>query len=1715
MLYEYLVRNDKAHRTANRWHGRGAEALGLPERVSRRRFVAILEGHVPGTDIRLGRVVDGEHQHRPGWDGTFSAPKSVSLEALLHDNRAVIRAHDASVRAALDWMEAEFLQTRGYEPETGRRPRVKANGLVAATFRHVASRNNDPQLHTHAVIANMTRNAAGEWRSVEPTQLQRNRRLIGAWYRNDLARRLGELGYVLVPTQVGGLPSFELAGYSPAMLEAFSTRRRDILDYMADKGWKYDAKAAQAATLHTRKRKDEPERDELSAMWKARAEALGLARDADAVRLGRTERGLARPPARFTPLEAVWQAVDHLEERHAVFGESDLLAAALGREPGRHTHVDLRAGIERLREDGHLVAAGEGALTTRRTLRAEKEVVRRMREGNGTARPLAAEEAVAGRLAATELTKGQKEAVHLILRSPDPVVGVQGFAGTGKTRMLNEVAALAGDRRVFGLAPSAAAARVLGVEGGIGTTTLQWLLTRYGSIAEGTASEEEIARARETFDDAVVVVDEASMVGTVQMRDLQRILAPLGVARLVLVGDSLQLRSVAAGQPFRLLQRAGMATARMDDVIRQRSVDLKAAVEHMVAGDPALAVESIAADVRELPADALAETAARLWLSLPPDARKGTVILAPTHEIREGINAFVRRGLADEGVLGRRSVEIGRLVDRKLTRVHAADPQTWRPGDVVVANRDVYGLREGEAWTVAGTGQDGVQLERRGETRTFAPSGNAARNLSLCESRPLPLRAGDEIVWTRNIRRRGLINGERATVERIAGDRIHVRTHSGRGFRFGVDDDDLRHIDHAWSSTVYRAQGLTRDNVIAVLDSASMMSDRAMLYVEMSRARDGFVLLTDDTEQLVSRLEREGESVSSALEAAGLAPWLEPDRAVTEKPALWPVLEEWHAHVQRAEKAGVPPFHLDGCDALIARMGALAKKDLLPGAVAGVLEEHRPFAEDRAFVSDWTSSVLDMAGQRERMLAEAAAAGTAVTTVPGHAAWSRRAEGALEDGIELEDEERYGVHLDRIAGARAQLGEPLDKLGRALAFDGNAASLMSEWRAWERCKGDGSLEELAARIAALAREAAPKEMPPDLIRAADEIVERQREEERRREHEERRRKEEERQREYEQRRREEKRRWTEEFRRRKEEILQRVEEERRREEEERELAEGKVRDMQSALEALAHERTQLLHAAAAVEPVAERPDWQDWRDRAEAAMAEAAAMAEDAVLGEGTREALAASAEELAGRLALDREAAELYRDWYEHVRPLWGGPIYSFHAPGTEALADRIAALEERVAHPLEMPGLLRMGLDDHRERAEEWSRIRECREDLARLAGRPEPGSEEWLPDARATARKAAAILNDGTMCRLHGLTGTPMGEEMEGNAAALARELVTHDASERLLRDWEAHAGAAAEEGLHPYHAPGYDALLDRIQDHEKKAGKRMPAPLARALEEHEPLVRSAPEARKLAGRLDACLEKRDALLERAERKLSSLQPVAELGWRHARWHRAAGRAREAGRELLGNDRYAAHLSALGGRAKIERAVERIERAAVLDHLPASVVAACETLDDRVRETGRHRFFLPEHERACKLMSPVRDRIRDDAARAFVKDELAMRKTMSEQARRLDRTKTQLAECQRSREIYAEDDRPFVQRWNYGDWRSKAERAIDSANSILDDENKLAPFFEKDPGLRRALAAPSASLGRTMRDEDEEWERIRRERAEQQRLERSRSRSRGPSM
>ena len=577
----YYLKNDPEHRQASFWYGDAAKALGLRAHVHPSRFEAVLSGYVPGTDLRLGRMREGQHEHRPGWDITLSAPKSVSLEALVMGDRRVIRAHDEAVRATLDFVEAELLQTRGWDPATRRRPRVSANGMVVAGFRHLASRDQDPQLHTHCVLANMTRTASGEWRSVEPTRIRRSQKLIGAYYRNELARRLQALGMAVAPRMVGPVPGFELAGYERTFLDAFSGRRRAILEYLEQREQPYTAENTQKAALRTRRRKEDRTLADLVPEWRARAQALGLVRERMALRpprpldpltgervrvprvpapdlpanvirsqkrapalpaLPRQPRdGVAegagarragagfRAPAELSlkpergVLEAVARAVAHVAERRTAIPEAEIRAVALGHAPGRYTLAEVDAAIARLVRDGELIEVErrgmDRAFVTDRAVKAERRALASMRAGCGKGMALANGEVVEKRLEPSRLTRGQREAVRTVLLSNDLVIGVQGHAGSGKTTMLSEVKELLGERKIQGLAPSAVAARVLAREAGIPTRTLQYFLTRFGDLSDPA----RLARGRAEYAGAVLAVDEASMTGSVRADALLRI----------------------------------------------------------------------------------------------------------------------------------------------------------------------------------------------------------------------------------------------------------------------------------------------------------------------------------------------------------------------------------------------------------------------------------------------------------------------------------------------------------------------------------------------------------------------------------------------------------------------------------------------------------------------------------------------------------------------------------------------------------------------------------------------------------------------------------------------------------------------------------------------------------------------------------------------------------------------------------------------------------------------------------------------------------------------------------------------------------------------------------------------------------------------------------------------------------------------------------------
>ena len=818
-----------------------------------------------GSGTELGRRgKDGEILHRPGRDLTFSAPKSVSIAALIGGDRRIVEAHDRAVSAALAWVEKNAAETRMKDPDTGRMARVGNQKIVTATFRHDTSRNLDPQLHTHAVLANMVQGEDGKWRSMANESLYANQKLIGMLYRNELAAGLGKLGYGIEKTHADG--RFEIAGVSREAIEAFSSRRAEIEAAMEARGLGASAdnpRIAERAALMTRAKKRDIDRAELGSVWQRQAADLGL--DAKAL-VAEAEGNSAAPvrDARVEPTAAAGKEPDAAAPALPDIGGGERIGG-----PGWRSGVGTCAGIARggggrlgdgasLGTGGGICAhrypggrarpcarrrgdrgggagsrgAGEGRNAARRRPARRRDLPRDRphggrgaRDGGAHARRSGSRPGADARLAGPEghlnkgpLTAGQKDAVKLILSAKDRVVGVQGYAGTGKTTMLNRARTLAEKKgwRMAGLAPSASAARTLASEAGIPTETLQMFLARNAGVAEGRLTKKGAREMRAAFAKTILVVDEGSLASTVQARDLLRIAAELRIPRVVLVGDAKQLDAVDAGKPFAQLQAAGMQTATMDEIMRQRDPVLKEAVEASLKGDIGRAFEKLGSNVAEVKPDNIAGAVAARWLRLDAEARENTGVMAPSHQLRQAINGHIRERLAREGRIHGPKMESERLVSMGYTNAEKALAANYGVGDVVAFHRPYkrIGVEKGDERRVMGVDHKARAVlldDGKGGRVAWKPEeiGGRRGGSEVYRAEQIELRAGDRIRWTRNDAGLGLVNSRTAEVLKVANGRVTFRMEDGKTLELGKGDPQLRHLDHAWASTVHAFQGRT------------------------------------------------------------------------------------------------------------------------------------------------------------------------------------------------------------------------------------------------------------------------------------------------------------------------------------------------------------------------------------------------------------------------------------------------------------------------------------------------------------------------------------------------------------------------------------------------------------------------------------------------------------------------------------------------------------------------------------------------------------------------------------------------------------------------------------------------------------------------------------------------------------------------------------------
>jgi conjugative relaxase-like TrwC/TraI family protein len=640
---------------AGQWLGDAAAGLGLSGEVEPDQLVGILTGNNPATGEPLGLVAVPGKGPVPGFDLTFSAPKSVSITWALGGPEAaaeVKAAHWRSVEVALNYMQREACWTRRGK---GGATFVRGNGYLAAGYTHRSSRNGDPQLHTHVLIANATKGPDGKWTRLYHPAIYEHATTASYIYeahlRHELSRRLG------VEWQPPRRGIAEIKGFADEWLKAFSTRRAEILEAAGEGA---SARARQIATLATRKTKETVELGNLRERWQAKAEEIGLDREAIAKTTGREVDRAAKPAMAQLDREVTAHA-SHFDRRAAIQAVANLLPNGA---PGH----EVEAAADAFLASESVVTVAETAKGTRYTTKRIWELERQALEA---AQRMAAEprggagELIAARVIAARptLKPDQREMVQRLLAGREGIVVVIGEAGTGKS--FATVAAAEGWAQTgFELraaAPTWRAANVLSAEG-LEAMTVAGLLRDLDRGELGLSSR------------SVLLVDEAAMVGS---EHLARVIAHAeeAGAKLVLVGDSEQLGSIEAGGLFSAITERS-EPAHLHEVIRHNHELDREAAKLIRDGEGREALYLYRSEERiTVAANAEERRVAMVedWWRSYSQGDDALMVAKRNSEV-ERLNATARELVKTEGRLGAEEIEVGGVPfaagDQVITRVN-------------------------------------------------------------------------------------------------------------------------------------------------------------------------------------------------------------------------------------------------------------------------------------------------------------------------------------------------------------------------------------------------------------------------------------------------------------------------------------------------------------------------------------------------------------------------------------------------------------------------------------------------------------------------------------------------------------------------------------------------------------------------------------------------------------------------------------------------------------------------------------------------------------------------------------------------------------------------------------------------------------------------------------------------------------------------------------
>lgn len=736
-----------------------------------------------------------ENSGRVGFDLTFSPPKSVSIAMTVNHGfkEALKGAHDRAVHDTLEYIRENLIEYRfGRAAE-----RIKSDDVLIAKIDHLVSRELDPQLHSHCILFNTCRGRDGKLRSIANELLYHNQKHIGLdVYRTQLAHYVREAGFAIDVQENG---SWELRGIDRRQVEAFSTRRAEIENYVAEKGLDItNAADREIANLSTRRSKGDFDFDRLQQEWACRRQELGI-----------DEKTFVREPEPGPPegeRTAFWEQLERsVEDLAGSFTRRDYISLASGEAVKQGVGLgDIEARFDRNimeRKFTALPNAGKEAelFTTRQNYEMENRIFQRVRRGLGrgtfridTARHL-------DYLGRSGLTPAQQQAVEFILSSRDRFTALNGVAGSGKTRLLKEVNQVmrAEGYEVRGLSLTGKAACILEREAEISSRTLHSFfnsLERQAGhrtpVPEGEIQNQWNFQGLKKFPGREVwFVDEANLINNRLMDYLQQAALKRG-ASVVLAGDFRQLQPIGGGYVYsRLILEKRIHYLDLRESFRQHRAPetIRRAVDEAAGGRIGRSVRLLRPHtVQVWEAEERFRRLAKDFASLDRRDRDQSVIITGTNKDRVRLNERVRREL--------------------MARRELAEGETFRLED-----------------------------QKR---RPFK------REISV----------DDRVMFLRNDRRLGVLNGQVGKVTEINGRQLTVET---VGKKLVIDTDRYRCLDLCYASTTWKAEGDSYRRVFINIDTRQhLVNHRQDYYVKISRTRESLTIYTNDRRGLLTAVSR-------------------------------------------------------------------------------------------------------------------------------------------------------------------------------------------------------------------------------------------------------------------------------------------------------------------------------------------------------------------------------------------------------------------------------------------------------------------------------------------------------------------------------------------------------------------------------------------------------------------------------------------------------------------------------------------------------------------------------------------------------------------------------------------------------------------------------------------------------------------------------------------